>query len=135
MVGATIKNNNKDLNAIMEMQSAMEDLCRQNKPRKTRFKPLTTSTIRKHRTLSYRGPRSSSFLQRDPRAPVLNNFKSPSLVNFDLKSSPQEHVYAINTQMERIGTIDLLNCKIISRTWKKVIVRWYMNLLGFSITH
>ena len=65
---------------------------------------------------------------------VPKNFKPPSLVSYDGKTDPQEHVIAVNNQMAIVTPSDSLKCKLIAGTFKDVALRWYMSLPRFSIT-
>lgn len=53
-------------------------------------------------------------------APILNNFKLPSLAKFDGHNDPYEHVASINTQMAIIEAHNSLKCKIIYVTFKDI---------------
>lgn len=66
--------------------------------------------------------------------PVPDNFKPPSLVTFDRKSDPHEHVTFINTHMAIISLTYSLKCKLLSRTIKEENLRWYMTLPNFFVT-
>ncbi|XP_058750890.1 uncharacterized protein LOC131623912 [Vicia villosa] len=53
---------------------------------------------------------------------------------YDGKSDPQEHVIAINNQMEVIAPTESLKCNLMAGTWKDVALRWYMILPQQSIS-
>jgi len=64
---------------------------------------------------------------------VPENFKSLSLSSFDGKSRPMEHVTTFNTCMVVVGVADSLKCKLHRGTFRDAALRWYVNLLRFSI--
>lgn len=68
---------------------------------------------------------------------VPENFKPLPFPSFDCKSVTQEHIIAINNQTTIVGTSDSIKCKRMVRTFKDVVLRWYMSLprayvLGYS---
>ena len=65
---------------------------------------------------------------------VPENFKAPSLVSYDGKTDPQEHIIVVNNQMAIVAPSDSLKCKLIAGTFKDVALRWYMSLPRLSIT-
>lgn len=44
------------------------------------------------------------------------NFKPPSLLSFNGKMDPQEHIIDINNQMAIVGALDSLKCKNMVET-------------------
>lgn len=64
---------------------------------------------------------------------VPENFKPSSLVSFNGKTDPQQHIIAINNQMVIIGAFDSLKCKLMVRNFLEGDLRWYMSLPQFSI--
>jgi len=64
---------------------------------------------------------------------VLENFKPPSLLSLNGKSDPKQHITTFNTRISVVGAAESLNCKLLEGTFKDVALRWYMNLLHFSI--
>lgn len=63
------------------------------------------------------------------------NFNSHSLVMFDDKSDPQEHIITVNTQMTIIWAINSLKCKLIAGRTKEATLIWYMSLPRLYITN
>lgn len=66
---------------------------------------------------------------------VPQNFKPSSLIAFDGKSHPQEHINAINTKMEIIGVFESFKCKLISSKFKEASLMWYINIPLFLVTN
>lgn len=64
---------------------------------------------------------------------MLENFKLPSLANFDGCIDSYEYVASINTHMTIIETPDSLKCKLLSNTFRDSIIRWYMGLPQLSV--
>lgn len=56
------------------------------------------------------------------------NFKSPPFTFFDGKSDPQEHIIFVNSQMAMVGASGSLKCKLMTGTFKDIVLRWYMSL-------
>lgn len=61
--------------------------------------------------------------------------KPPYLAKFDERGDPYKYVASINTQMAIIWVFDSLKCKLLSITFKDVVLRWYMGLPRASITN
>lgn len=60
-------------------------------------------------------------------APILKNFKLPSLVKFNGKRDSRKHIDAINNQLEKNGTYDSIKFKLLSGTYKEMTLRLLMN--------
>lgn len=68
-------------------------------------------------------------------ASFLENFKPSLLTKFDGRNNPYKHVPSINLQMEIIWVSYSFKWKLISRTFKDAILRWYMTLLQILVTN
>lgn len=118
--GTTMCSNtdNGDQKTLAEMRVTMNELYRFNRTLKVNVITLqerhhkdfqVKDAILDHQLLSY----------EIWDAPVIENFKPPTMVKFDGKSNPEEHIVAINTKMVTICTSNSLKCKLLSDTSKE----------------